>query len=253
LPAHLPELLVDPLRLRQILLNLLSNAAKFTSAGHITLSAAIETPDLHIWVEDTGTGIPAALQDRLFEAFESATPEAGHGRRGVGLGLAVAQHLVRLHGGSLNLESRSGHGTVCHVRLPLSGAAQEAPVTPAPGADGLDRVLQASLVHASDLTRNIAAYIMENFVENITREQIAESMRISTTYVSRVFHKETGMTPWQFLSRYRIVQAQKLLLTSTRNVTEIASLVGFNDTAYFVRVFHKETGKSPQQYRKHAR
>ncbi|MBK8050381.1 MAG: helix-turn-helix domain-containing protein [Anaerolineales bacterium] len=236
-------------------MNLLSNAAKFTTAGHITLSAAVETPDLHIWVEDTGSGIPAALQVRLFEAFESTATEVGHGRRGVGLGLAVAQHLVRLHGGSLNLESRAGHGTVCHIRLPLSGASPEtpAPLASAPGPDELDRVLQASLVHASDLTRNIAAYIMENYIENITREQIAESMRISTTYVSRVFHKETGMTPWQFLARYRIVQAQKLLLTSTHNVTEIAALVGFNDTPYFVRVFHKETGKSPQQYRKHAR
>jgi YesN/AraC family two-component response regulator len=52
------------------------------------------------------------------------------------------------------------------------------------------------------------------------------------------------------LNRYRILQAQKLLLTTEHNVTEIGAMVGFNDPAYFVRIFHRETGKSPQHYRK---
>ena len=76
---------------------------------------------------------------------------------------------------------------------------------------------------------------------------------MSPNYLSRVFRRDTGITPWQYLNRYRVVQAQKLLLTSELSVTEVAQHVGFNDPAYFVRVFHKETGKAPRQYRKSAK
>lgn len=95
--------------------------------------------------------------------------------------------------------------------------------------------------------------MIEHYAHPISREEIAQAMQVSEDYISRVFRKETGMTPWQFLNRYRIIQAQKLLLSTDASVTEIGAMVGFNDPAYFTRVFHRETGKAPQQYRKSAK
>ncbi len=124
---------------------------------------------------------------------------------------------------------------------------------PAAAPLAMDSLLNGVLYQAGDLTRRIAQYIAENHADTVARDDIADALRVSSHYVSRVFRRETGMTPWQFLNRYRVAQAQKLLTTTTHNVTEIAALVGFNDPAYFVRIFHKETGKSPQQYRKSAK
>lgn len=259
LPQCLPSLHADPLRLRQVLLNLLDNAQRHTTAGHITLRAGAEANTLHIWVEDTGSGIPLERQQQLNSALTISDEEVWESRRlGAGLGLRVVQHIIHLHGGVLALESQPGHGTVCHVVLPLiqskiAPAPTSLPVAERTGPEVQEHLLQQLLEHASELTRRIAAYIIEHHATTISREAIADAMQVSDDYVSRTFRKETGMTPWQFLNRYRIVQAQKLLLFSNRSITEIGAQVGFNDPAYFVRIFHRETGKSPQQYRKSAK
>ena len=119
--------------------------------------------------------------------------------------------------------------------------------------DNLMKTLHHLLQQTSALPRRIATYIADHYATPITREEIANAMQVSDDYVSRVFRKETGMTPWQFLNRYRIIQAQKLLLTTDLTITEVGDRVGFSDPAYFIRVFHRETGKSPQQYRKSAK
>jgi signal transduction histidine kinase/DNA-binding LacI/PurR family transcriptional regulator/AraC-like DNA-binding protein len=118
IPRNLPVLQVDPSRLRQILLNLLSNAKKFTDSGHITLGAQVQVPHLHIWVEDSGSGIPVDQQERIFEPFITAD-KIDHRHEGIGLGLSITRRLVALHGGSLTLDSRSGYGSTFHVYLPL--------------------------------------------------------------------------------------------------------------------------------------
>jgi signal transduction histidine kinase/AraC-like DNA-binding protein len=259
LPETLPFLHADPVRLRQVLLNLLVNAQKHTTSGHITLRAVAQAEALHIWIEDTGRGISPARQQQLNAAL-SLRNEAELDSRsfGAGLGLRVAHHIVQLLGGALTLKSQPGHGTVCHVELPLAPAKQpaapaDAPIAFAPGPETQERLLHHLLQQTSELTRRIATYIVDHYAAPITREEIANAMQVSDDYVSRVFRKETGMTPWQFLSRYRIVQAQKLLLTNDLTITEVGAQVGFNDPAYFIRVFHRETGKSPQQYRKSAK
>ena len=129
LPDRLPLVQADPVRLRQILLNLLSNAGKFTSEGEIVLGAQVEPPHLHLWVQDTGGGISPDLQERIFEPFVTAE---GAGRRaeGIGLGLSITRRLVALHGGSMKLESQPGCGSTFHVYLPLPNLADKtAPVT----------------------------------------------------------------------------------------------------------------------------
>lgn len=118
LPRRLPVIQADPDRLRQILLNLLSNASKFTTSGQILLGAEVEPPYLHLWVSDSGSGIPVEQQERIFEPF--FTGEGANRRKeGVGLGLTITRRLVALHGGSMSLESLPGQGSTFHVYLPL--------------------------------------------------------------------------------------------------------------------------------------
>jgi len=118
LPARLPVLHADPVRLRQILLNLLNNALKFTPAGQIVLGAEVEPPHLHVWVQDTGIGIPIDLQERIFEPFITGEHPGRRGE-GIGLGLCITRRLVALHGGSMTLESQPDQGSTFHVYLPL--------------------------------------------------------------------------------------------------------------------------------------
>jgi signal transduction histidine kinase/ABC-type sugar transport system substrate-binding protein/AraC-like DNA-binding protein len=128
LPAQLPPLAADPVRVRQIVLNLLANAEKFTAEGRITLGARAEDGRLRLWVADTGAGVPEALRERIFEPF--VTGRAGDG---IGLGLSIVRQLVALHEGSLRLESGPG-GSVFHVSLPLPQAQATGETAPRPAA-----------------------------------------------------------------------------------------------------------------------
>jgi signal transduction histidine kinase/DNA-binding LacI/PurR family transcriptional regulator/CheY-like chemotaxis protein len=128
LPERLPTIQADPVRLRQILLNLLSNAAKFVERGTIVLGAEVIPRSLHLWVQDTGPGIPADRREQVFEPFMTA----GHADRkleGVGLGLSIARHLVMLHRGWMKVESEPGEGSTFHVYLPLP-TLNDRPSTP---------------------------------------------------------------------------------------------------------------------------
>jgi len=486
LPERLPLIRADAVRLRQILLNLLSNARKFTENGQVVLGAEVAPPHLHLWVSDTGWGIPAEQQERIFEPF--VTME--HDRRiagGIGLGLSITRHLVALHGGKLTLESQTGQGSTFHLYLPLPalerdqanlGEAQPvllllassgqpaaeiqavcqrqglqicqvstldeleaalanthpqavawdltsarpsdwnlvrrlrshptlslAPVivygqapesdsnlprlgltsfvakTPNPqtlletlnalcpteaqgsilivdddptiraaqrklveegfpgspiqmaengetalalmdsetpslvlldlvmpglgGAEVLDQmradprlrqvpvvILSSKLLSLEDvkrlehhahvtlqskgiwseaetlsalnralfsrenlppqtsaLVKRAVAYLHQNYSRPLARWEIAEAIGGSEDYLTRVFNRELEISPWDYLNRYRILQAQALLRHSSRSIAEVAHLVGFKDQAYFSRVFSKQIGQSPQTYR----
>ncbi len=119
-PAYLPLLHADPIRLRQIFMNLLSNAFKFTQQGLITLGAEVQLPHIHFWVSDTGLGISPELQERIFEPFVKAEA-LEYGREGIGLGLSITRRLVALHGGSITLDSIPDSGSTFHVYIPLPG------------------------------------------------------------------------------------------------------------------------------------
>jgi signal transduction histidine kinase/AraC-like DNA-binding protein/ABC-type sugar transport system substrate-binding protein/ActR/RegA family two-component response regulator len=123
IPNQLPVIRADVVRLRQILINLLANAAKYTRQGTITLGAEVELPYLHLWVQDTGQGVSAEVQAKIFEPFATT----GRKRRpeGIGLGLSITRHLVSLHDGVITLESQPGKGSTFHVYLPLPGVFQE--------------------------------------------------------------------------------------------------------------------------------
>ncbi len=491
LPERLPLIRADVVRLRQILLNLLSNARKFTQQGRVALGAEVALPYIHFWVSDTGWGISPEQQERIFEPF--VTME--HDQRisgGIGLGLSITRHLVALHGGKMTLDSQVGKGSTFHFYIPLpaldrdqgkseyaqpvllllaaagsltaarpaaeigavcqrqglkvccvstideletalastrpqavawdlAGAhsgdwllvrrlrrhplvsqtpfilygqrqdpeahaldlgltsfmvktpnrqsviemiealcpansagtilivdddpevratlqtlvaqglpgyavrlaedgesalacmQQEVPalvlldlVMPGlSGADVLDQmratsrlrqtpvvilsskslslddvrrletharvVLQTKGVwteeetlqalnralfgseslpaHTSALVKRAVAYLHQKYSHPLTRWEIAEAIGVSEDYLTRVFNRELGISPWDYLNRYRILRSQALLRTSDQSIGAIARAVGFKDQAYFSRVFSKQNGVSPQEYR----
>jgi signal transduction histidine kinase len=119
LPDPLPMCLGDPLRVRQVLLNLYSNAAKFTDQGHIKLSVWAENNQVIFAVEDTGIGIADNDKVGIFEEFRQGTAGRKKGRQGAGLGLAISQQLMRLMNGRLWFESVLGKGSTFYFSLPL--------------------------------------------------------------------------------------------------------------------------------------
>ncbi len=117
----------DATKLRQVLLNLLSNAAKFTNKGRITLTASLEEADARHWlavaVRDTGIGISAENLAKLFGNFSQADAAIAHKYGGTGLGLALSQKLCRLMGGEITATSELGRGSCFTVRVPVSPIA----------------------------------------------------------------------------------------------------------------------------------
>ncbi len=486
LPTRLPLIEADPVRLRQILLNLLSNAAKFTEHGQIRLAAEVAPPYLHIWVTDTGLGIPPELRERIYQPFftrERTDQQAS----GIGLGLSITRHLVALHKGFLALDSQPGQGSTFHIYLPLpklsdqpalsaqpiramlwlissaeippseiidfsqsqhltiqrlrpqedleallagslpavigwdiadavsddwhlirrlhnhpqlnqtpfilyqQGEGEVAtgltslvvkpassqtlweairPITPRqtsgsvliidddakarqlaceavskglppgytirtaeggeaglvamlanppnlvildlmmPDLDGFEvldrmradeRTRQVPVVilsgrqlslndvkrleqHAavtlqskgilseeeiivslhrslfgddtlppqtSALAKRAVAYLHQNYERPLARWEIAEGIGVSEDYLSRVFNRELGISPWDYLNRYRISRARELLRLTHDSISRVSRRVGFTDPAYFSRVFHRITGLSPRAYREH--
>jgi signal transduction histidine kinase len=114
-----PErLFVDRQRLHQILLNLLSNAAKFTEAGTIELGAAAAAGEVQFWVQDSGCGIRPEDLDRLFKPFGQLEDARTKSHSGTGLGLVISQSLSRILGGRITVESRHGEGSRFTLHIP---------------------------------------------------------------------------------------------------------------------------------------
>jgi signal transduction histidine kinase len=121
-PDDLGSLIVDPMRLRQILFNLLSNACKFTKEGEVKLRAS-RVRNARDWIEvsvsDTGIGMTAEQQAKLFEEFSQADKTTAQRFGGTGLGLAITRKLARMMGGDVTVASEPGKGSVFTVRLPV--------------------------------------------------------------------------------------------------------------------------------------
>ncbi len=123
----LPDLFVDRTRLRQVLINLISNSQRFTEKGGITVSVRRRETDVLFVVEDTGAGIPADDIPKVFEAFGQASATVWRRRGGSGLGVPISRRFVEMHGGRMWLESQVGQGTTFFFTLPLPGIGAELP------------------------------------------------------------------------------------------------------------------------------
>ncbi|MEI8095738.1 MAG: ATP-binding protein [Spirochaetales bacterium] len=120
LPGAAPEWIWgDVLRFRQILGNLLSNAVKFTHRGHIYVEAQFTEHELRIIVRDTGIGIPAEIQEKIFEKFVQGAQGKSRPYGGTGLGLAISRSLAGLLGGTLTVQSQLGQGSTFCLTLPI--------------------------------------------------------------------------------------------------------------------------------------
>lgn len=126
----IPPMWADPDRLQQVVWNLLSNAIKFTpSGGAVQLRVRTVEAGVEIVVRDTGCGIPAAFLPYVFDRFRQADPGPRREHGGLGLGLAVARHLVELHGGTIEASSEGeGQGAVFRVVLPARGPRGGSPI-----------------------------------------------------------------------------------------------------------------------------
>ncbi len=121
----IPTIYADRVRLNQVLTNLISNAHKFTEEGTVTLRVYQSDHHVCLEVRDTGVGIPPDALEHIFERFQQAHHTGG--REGAGLGLPIVKHLVELHGGTIEVQSEVGKGSVFTVRLPLVPHAEARP------------------------------------------------------------------------------------------------------------------------------
>jgi signal transduction histidine kinase/CheY-like chemotaxis protein len=130
--GELPMVRADAIRLRQVLLNLLSNAAKFTDEGEIIVHASVQTgptgnPEILVSVSDTGPGIAAEDQGKLFQAFSQVDDSPTRKTGGSGLGLSISQQLIQLHGGRIGLHSEVGKGSTFYFTVPIYRAQEKEP------------------------------------------------------------------------------------------------------------------------------
>jgi signal transduction histidine kinase/DNA-binding response OmpR family regulator/putative methionine-R-sulfoxide reductase with GAF domain len=121
LPDDLPVIRADSRRVRQVLLNLVGNAAKFTEEGFIRVEAAFDEEEVTISVVDSGIGIPKDKLEMIFEAFTQVDASSTRRAGGTGLGLSICQSFVEMHGGRIWVESEIGEGSTFSFALPIEG------------------------------------------------------------------------------------------------------------------------------------
>ena len=165
------QLLLDPVRLRQVLVNLLGNAIKFTPAGGIVLSIRRLGQGLRFAVRDTGIGIPIDKQAKIFEAFSQADGSITRRFGGTGLGLSISYRLVGLMGGAMSMTSEPGVGSEFSFLLPIDlakpGAAAATPAAVAAPTD-TGRGLRILLAEDNPINRKLATTLLGRDGHHVT-------------------------------------------------------------------------------------
>ncbi|HEC02463.1 MAG TPA: PAS domain-containing sensor histidine kinase, partial [Phycisphaerales bacterium] len=186
IPPEIPDDLVgDPGRFCQVIVNLVGNAIKFTEEGEIAVRVKLESltdheARLHFAVSDTGPGIEPEKQEFIFEAFHQADSSMSRRYGGTGLGLAISSHLVEMMQGRMWLESKVGRGSTFHFAA-LFSLQEGAPVIPAPGPVTLHG-LQVLVVDDNKTNR----LIMEEMLKNWRMNPVAvDSGRAALTEITR--------------------------------------------------------------------
>jgi len=158
--SEIPEVLVgDPVRLHQVILNLVSNALKFTSKGSITVAVNVVKQDrkkiiLQFSVKDTGIGIPENKLDSIFDNFQQASSGTSRVYGGTGLGLAIVRQLVLAQGGTVTVESRQGKGSAFNVSLPFKKTNEQINQEPDNQRDLIDGRHYGKILVVEDVALN---------------------------------------------------------------------------------------------------
>jgi GAF domain-containing protein/response regulator RpfG family c-di-GMP phosphodiesterase len=132
IPDNLPTVWADPTRMRQIILNLVSNACKFTDEGEITIQAQADGDKVTISVSDTGIGIPDDKLETIFEEFTQVDASTTRKVGGTGLGLPISRHFVEMHRGRIQVQSQLGYGSVFSFCIPIKPQEEKAEPPPEP-------------------------------------------------------------------------------------------------------------------------
>lgn len=162
IPPDFPLLNVDENRLQQILINIISNAIKFTSRGRIIIHAQITEPDsICIHIRDTGIGIKATDHERIFEPFEQVDKSLSKSHSGIGLGLSIVKEIMELHGGNVGLKSRPRKGSRFSLIFPLALQDSKGKKTPKSkgetGDNSIDLLPDLNILPKSqNLTRSLS-------------------------------------------------------------------------------------------------
>ena len=163
-PPDLPlQVTGDPVRIRQVVSNLLGNAVKFTPFGEVRLAVTVPRPGcIGFVVSDTGIGLSSAQQECLFQEFHQVDSSTTRKFGGTGLGLAISHRLAGLMGGRLWVESRLGRGSAFTVELPLAAAGTDIPGTPseAPEVPALPPGLRVLVVEDNPINRKVTFTIV---------------------------------------------------------------------------------------------
>jgi two-component system, sensor histidine kinase and response regulator len=178
-PSVPDSVMADPIRLRQVLMNLLSNALKFTHTGEIRLEVRRDGDFVRYAVRDTGIGIPREQQTLVFEAFAQADGSITRRYGGTGLGLTISNRLAQLMGGHMGLESEVGHGSEFFIVLPLldggelegSEMATEMPSLQSSSAHTLDVLLAED----NPVNQKIATLLLERLGHRVMVAENGES------------------------------------------------------------------------------
>ncbi|HEY5949754.1 MAG TPA: ATP-binding protein [Kofleriaceae bacterium] len=212
LDVYLPDrapITGDPQRLQQAIGNLLANAAKFTDAGEIQVSVSFDRGSVTLTVIDSGLGIEPAFMPYLFERFRQADSSPTRRFGGLGLGLAIARHLVELHGGRVRASSQGlGKGARFEVELP-AGAIAGVDTEPPPQPRRVDlsggRVMLVDDEHsARELLREVLA---EHGASVETATSVADAMAVLEKFVPHVIVSDLGMPREDGYSLLRRVRA----------------------------------------------
>ncbi|MEK7440859.1 MAG: ATP-binding protein, partial [Chloroflexota bacterium] len=233
--TDLPPVYVDSIRVRQVLINLFSNAAKFTEQGTITVRAVLQEFDtrsmVKVSVRDTGQGIAQADLSKLFQAFTQVDGSATRRTDGTGLGLAISRNLVELHGGAIWVESVVGEGTTFFFTLPVY---QPAPALPHVQPGDTRRIILAidDDARVIDLYRRYAephGYAVHGITNNLQAAESAQLLKPFVILLDVLMQERNG---WQVLQELKQNNATKdfpVIICSILNEREKALSMGATD------------------------
>ena len=226
LPARLHG---DPLRLQQILNNLLDNALKFTSVGSVKLNAQQDGADVRFEVIDSGRGIPQAQQAHIFRRFEHADVQTTRTYGGTGLGLSICEKLVLLQGGQIGVNSQEGQGAKFWFTLPLLAAEQAAEVTSE--VKLMDQALRILVVDDNALNLMVAKLQLQKCwpqADITTADSAAKAMALldektfDVALIDMIMPDMDGMALTRQLKRdYPAMTAQMPIIALTANTNPV--------------------------------
>ena len=226
-------LIMDDIRLQQIMVNLLDNAVKFTNKGYIKIAIKrIKTNnlkvtrnlkvtskiDLAISIKDTGIGIPEDKLDSIFDSFQQASSQINKEYGETGLGLSICKHLVELMGGRIQIKSKVGKGTVFYLFLPEIEISQ----TPA-GIQNISRKLDNSLMNTVDTIPETESLKLSLSIETL-KKHCSENNALEDQINSEIFQLIPG-----FKEGLKIADVQKLIQNIIRigDIFQIPELTEF--------------------------